>query len=63
MQENVGENRLQDELDAEVVKKRSIKGVVALTSRTLFLQGLTLVATFLLTVYLSPKEYGIFFKF
>ena len=48
-------------LDSEAVKKRSVAGVIALTSRTLFLQILTVVATFLLTVYLTPSEFGVFF--
>lgn len=61
MQENILEEKLHDEIDVEEVKKRSVKGVVALTSRTLFLQILTFIATFLLTVFLSPKEFGIFF--
>lgn len=55
------EESFQDELDVEAVKRRSVTGVVALTSRTLFLQVLTFIATFLLTVFLSPQEFGVFF--
>ncbi len=61
MQEHTPEDRLLEEIDIEEVKHRSVKGVVALAGRTGFLQTLTLVATFMLTVFLSPQEYGIFF--
>lgn len=49
------------EISLEVVKKRTVSGVVALTSRTFILQAVALVATFLLTVFLDPAQYGIFF--
>ena len=52
---------LSEEIDLNLIKKRSIAGVAALTSRTFFLQIITLVATFLLTVYLNPEQYGVFF--
>lgn len=61
MQESFIEEELHDELDIEAVKKRSVTGVIALTSRTLFLQVLTFIATFLLTVFLAPEEFGVFF--
>ncbi len=51
-----------NELDnIQLIKDRSIKGVIAFTSRTFFLQVIALVATFLLTVFLKPAEYGVFF--
>lgn len=43
------------------IKTRSIKGIIALSSRTLVLQVVAFVATFCLTILLSPEEYGIFF--
>lgn len=43
------------------IKKRSIAGVVALTSRTFFLQIINFVSMFLLTVFLAPEIFGIFF--
>ncbi len=49
------------ELSLEVIKQRAVKGVLALTGRTFFLQLVALLATFALTVFLDPKEYGIFF--
>ncbi|MBI2596198.1 oligosaccharide flippase family protein [Candidatus Daviesbacteria bacterium] len=49
------------ELSLEVIKQRAVKGVLALTGRTFFLQLVALSATFALTVFLDPKEYGVFF--
>src|SRR5688572_8540103 len=49
------------EIDLHSIKKRSIAGVVALTSRTFVVQIITFVATFALTVFLSPSVYGTFF--
>ncbi len=48
-------------INYELVKKRAIKGVAFLTGRTFFLQVITQVAIFLLTVLLSPSEFGVFF--
>lgn len=53
--------KLMDQLDIEAVKHRSVTGVLAITGRTFFLQLVTFVATFLLTVFLAPEEYGVFF--
>lgn len=50
-----------EEISLATVKKRAISGVVALTGRTFILQAISLVATFLLTVFLSPLQYGVFF--
>lgn len=44
-----------------LLKNRAIKGVLVLTSRTFLLQIIALGATFLLTVFLQPAEYGVFF--
>lgn len=49
------------ELSLEAVKSRAVKGIAALTGRTLFLQSVALIATFALTVFLSPSQYGVFF--
>lgn len=51
----------QDELSLNEVKRRSVAGVVTLTGRTFILQIISLFATFLLTIYLDPAQYGIFF--
>lgn len=50
-----------DEIDVPTIKKRSVSGVIALTSRTFFLQIVSFGATFLLTILLSPAVFGIFF--
>ncbi len=50
-----------EEIDLAAVRKRSITGVVALTSRTFFLQLVNFGAMFLLTVFLAPEVFGIFF--
>lgn len=50
-----------DELDLAVIKKRSVVGVIALTSRTFLLQIVNFVATFLLTIFLAPEVFGVFF--
>lgn len=50
-----------DELDLAAIKKRSVVGVIALTSRTFFLQMVNFVAIFLLTIFLAPEVFGVFF--
>ena len=52
---------MEEELTIDKIKGKTIKGVVALTGRTFILQAVALVATFFLTVFLSPEEYGMFF--
>jgi len=61
MTENKTETSLNRQLDLENIKRRSIAGILAITSRTFLLQILAFVATFLLTIFLEPQEYGIFF--
>src|SRR3989344_6018109 len=48
-------------LDLEAVKQRSVTGVITITARTFALQIVAFIATFLLTVLLSPQDYGTFF--
>ena len=50
-----------EELDIAKVKRKSIKGVFALTSRTFFIQIVSLISNLLLTIYLAPSVFGIFF--
>jgi len=50
-----------EELDIEVITKRSIKGVFALVSRTFFIQILNFVVNILLTIFLSPLVFGVYF--
>ncbi len=46
--------------EVELIKKRAVTGVIALTSRTLALQVVSLVAFSLLSVFLSPASIGIY---
>ena len=48
-------------IDIKNIKKRSLTGIIALSGRTFFMQIVAFVATFLLTIYLEPSEYGVFF--
>ncbi len=45
----------------EEVAKKSVKGLFALISRTFFIQIVSVVASFVLTVYLTPEAFGVFF--
>lgn len=47
-------------MEKEEVKSKAVKGVVALTMRTVFLQGVSAVAFFLLGIFLSPSAVGVF---
>ncbi len=50
-----------NEQDIQIIKKRSVAGIVALTSRTFILQVVAFAATFLLTIFLTPSVFGIFY--
>jgi len=50
-----------NQIDTQEIKRRSLVGVVTLTSRTFILQVIALVATFILTILLTPTVFGIFF--
>ncbi len=50
-----------EEIDIALIKRKSISGVIALTSRTFVLQIIAFGATFLLTIFLSPAIFGIFY--
>ncbi len=50
-----------EEIDIEAVTKRSIRGVFALVSRTFAIQVIGLIANLLLTIFLSPSIFGVFF--
>lgn len=51
---------MQD-VNIALIKKRSLTGVVALTSRTFLLQIIAFVSTFLLTIFLNPEIFGVFY--
>lgn len=50
-----------EEVDIALITKRSIRGVFALTSRTLSIQIIGFASNFLLTIFLSPTIFGVFF--
>ncbi len=52
---------MPEDIDIALIKKRSLTGVVALTSRTFILQIISFAATFLLTIFLSPQIFGVFY--
>lgn len=49
------------EVDLSTVKKRAVKGVVALTGRMFLLQLISFAGFFFLTVFLGREEIGLFF--
>lgn len=50
-----------EELDIASVTKRSIKGIFALTSRTFTVQVVSFFTNFVLTIFLSPAVFGVYF--
>ncbi|MBI4062461.1 oligosaccharide flippase family protein [Candidatus Gottesmanbacteria bacterium] len=50
-----------EDTQIEIIKQKSIKGVLALTSRTFILQLVAFGGTFLLTIFLSPAAFGVFY--
>ena len=49
------------EIDIAAVKQKSIHGIIALTSRTFFIQLVNFSASLLLTIFLAPAIFGVFF--
>lgn len=49
------------EIDIAVIKQKSLHGILTLTSRTFLLQIVAFGATFLLTIFLEPEIFGIFY--
>ena len=52
---------LENNLDTQSIKKRSVAAVLALISRTFLVQIISFVATLVLTYYLDPAIYGVFY--
>lgn len=50
-----------EEIDIALITKRSIRGIFALTSRTLVIQIVSFISNFLLTIFLTPTIFGVFF--
>lgn len=61
MEESVEQIDPTGELTAEVVKKRVVSGAAILTIRTIFIQAVAFLANALLTYFLAPAQYGVFF--
>jgi len=51
---------MQD-IDIATIKEKAVKGIIALTGRTFFIQIIAFSATFLLTIFLSPAVFGVFY--
>jgi len=47
--------------DFDLIKKRSMLGVVSLVSRSFVIQAVALASNLFLTIFLEPKVFGIFF--
>lgn len=52
---------MDEDLALEAIKRKTVKGITVLTGRNFFLQAVTLLVNFLLTVFLNPAQYGVFF--
>lgn len=61
MEESVEQLDPTEELTTEVVKRRVVSGATILTLRTVFIQIIALLANALLTIFLEPAQYGVFF--
>ncbi|MBU2036302.1 oligosaccharide flippase family protein [Patescibacteria group bacterium] len=57
---NLIDSEVTEEITIDVVKSRSVKGIVLLTGRTFVLSAISLFATGLLTVFLDPSQFGVF---
>jgi len=52
---------IEEGIDLGEIKKRSLTGVLSLVSRSFLVQIISFISTFLLTVFLEPKIFGVFF--
>ncbi len=52
---------MAEELKVEAIKKRAVRGAAILTGRNVFIQAINFFSVALLTIYLGPAEYGVFF--
>ncbi len=50
-----------EDFDLNLVAKKSVKSIFALVSRTFLIQVLSIVASLVLTIFLSPANFGVFF--
>lgn len=61
MNESIEQIDPTEELTTEVIKTRVVKGAAILTGRNVFMQAISFVSMALLTAFLLPSEFGIFF--
>lgn len=61
MAESVEQLDPTEQLSPEVVQKRAVKGAAILTLRNVLIQSISFFSTALLTVFLLPSEFGVFF--
>lgn len=61
MAESVEQLDPTQDLTAEIVKRRTVKGAVILTGRNVLIQIISFFSTALLTIFLLPSEFGVFF--
>lgn len=52
---------LTTEIEIETILKRSVKGIFALVSRTFLIQIISFILNLLLTVFLSPAIFGVYY--
>jgi len=52
---------MDGEIDSQLIKKRSLVGVISLISRSFLVQIISQASLLLLTIFLDPKTFGVFF--
>lgn len=61
MAESVEQLDPTQELTTDVVKERAVRGAAILTGRNILIQAVSFFSTALLTIFLLPSEFGVFF--
>ncbi len=61
MQESVENLDPTSEINLDTIKSRVVKGAAILTARTFLMQAVSFGANALLTIFLEPAQYGVFF--
>lgn len=61
MNESVEQIDPTEELTTEIIKTRAVKGAAILTGRMVLMQGISFFAMALLTAFLAPAEFGVYF--
>ncbi|MDD5415713.1 MAG: oligosaccharide flippase family protein [Candidatus Daviesbacteria bacterium] len=61
MDESVEQIDPTKELTTEIIKTRAVKGAAILTGRMVLMQGISFFSMALLTAFLSPAEFGVYF--